>query len=324
MSKYNFKVEHFTSNDLKKITSHRIGEKKIGETIQVDWTHSSCKFVIIGVIDDIGPQANLGLPGAINGFKPFLNRFLNMQDNRYLQGESIGLFGTVKSDYKYTNIEEARDYVSHLDNYVSKCVKQILEQNKVPILIGGGHNNGYPLLKATSEHYNQNIDCVNLDPHADCRALEGRHSGNPFSYAFKNNYLREYTVFGLHESYNSESIYNFLDEHNCSYSFFEDYIDSPQQFINDLTSFNINRNKKVMLGIELDLDSIAMMPSSAYTPSGILIEWARKYIRMLSKENNICYLHLTEGAPNSPLEDKIVGKTLAYLTADFIKTIQNK
>lgn len=318
MSKYNFKVDCINSNDLKKIISHRDGEQKIGETIQTDWTHSICKFVILGVIDDIGPQANLGLPGAVNGFTPFLHKFLNMQDNRYLKGENIGLFGTIKSDYKFTSIDEARDYVNHLDNYISKCISQILEQNKIPILIGGGHNNAYPLLKASSKYFNQKIDCINLDPHADCRALEGRHSGNPFSYAFKHNYLNSYTVFGLHKPYNSESIYQFLDKHNCQYSFFEDYIDSPEQFINDLNNFNSIRNKHVMLGIELDLDAIAMMPTSAFTPSGVSIEWARKYVRMLSKENKICYLHLTEGAPISTIEDKIIGKTLAYLTADFI------
>lgn len=322
MSTYNFKTDPITEKDIKAIVSQRDGEMKIGEKVPLDWKSNTCKFVIIGVIDDIGPQANYGLPGASNGFVPFIKRFLNMQENRFMKGETIGFFGVIKSDYEYYTIQEAREYIGHLDNYVSKCLTEILEANKIPILIGGGHNNAYPLLKSMSEHYRQKIDCINLDPHADCRALEGRHSGNPFSYAFKNEFMNQYTVFGLHESYNNEAIYTFLDEHNCNYTFFEDYIDHPQKFETDLLEFSSKRDKSIPLGIELDLDSIAMMPTSAFTPSGLLIENARKYIRLLSKDNKICYLHLTEGAPTNPTEDKIIGKTLAYLTADFIKSYQ--
>jgi formiminoglutamase len=322
MSSYNFKIDPITDKDIKAIISQRDGEIKIGETIQLDWKNSSCKYVIIGVIDDIGPQANYGLPGASNGFIPFIKRFLNMQENRFMNGKSIGFYGVVKSDYEYYTIQEAREYIDHLDNYVAKCLTEILEVNKIPILIGGGHNNAYPLLKSVSEHFQQKVDCINLDPHADCRSLEGRHSGNPFSYAIKNEFVNQYTVFALHESYNNEAIYQFLDSNNCQYTFFEEYIDEPLKFEKDLADFNKNRNQHIPLGIELDLDSIAMMPTSAFTPSGFSIEKARKYIRVISKTNKICYLHLTEGAPTNPTEDKIIGKTLAYLTADFIKENQ--
>nr|WP_308225039.1 hypothetical protein [Flavobacterium sp. J372] len=31
--------------------------------------------------------------------------------------------------------------------------------------------------------------------------LEGRHSGNGFSYAYEEGFLRKYFIFGLHENY---------------------------------------------------------------------------------------------------------------------------
>lgn len=34
------------------------------------------------------------------------------------------------------------------------------------------------------------------------RPMNGRHSGNGFLFAFEENYLDKYVVFGLHESYN--------------------------------------------------------------------------------------------------------------------------
>jgi hypothetical protein len=60
------------------------------------------------------------------------------------------------------------------------------------------------------------------------------------------------------------------------------------------------------------------MPSSAYTPSGIQMEQARYYIRHLSGNRNVAYFHLPEGAPITNLDEKIVGKGLAYLIWDII------
>jgi formiminoglutamase len=62
------------------------------------------------------------------------------------------------------------------------------------------------------------------------------------------------------------------------------------------------------------------MPSSAYTPSGFSVENARNYIRKLAHHKKCVYLHLPEGAPTNIQEEKIVGKTLAYLVWDFITT----
>lgn len=58
-----------------------------------------------------------------------------------------------------------------------------------PIAIGGGHNNAYPMLKGYSLAKKEKINAINCDPHADFRALEGRHSGNGFSYAVNDGYL---------------------------------------------------------------------------------------------------------------------------------------
>ena len=62
------------------------------------------------------------------------------------------------------------------------------------------------------------------------------------------------------------------------------------------------------------------MPYSAYSFSGITVEEARQYILFLGKQKNVAYLHLPEGAPVNAREEVIVGKTLAYLVSDFIKS----
>ena len=158
-----------------------------------------------------------------------------------------------------------------------------------------------------------------MDPHADCRPLEGRHSGNPFSYARKDGCLSQYTVLGLHAAYNSESMLSYLNEQEFYYSYFEEYIVRPEKLDSDLQTIIIRSDDPI--GIELDLDAIQHMPSSAYTPSGIQLETARKYLmRLSSSKRSAAYLHLPEGAPCTPEEEKTVGKAIAYLIHDFVST----
>jgi formiminoglutamase len=65
------------------------------------------------------------------------------------------------------------------------------------------------------------------------------------------------------------------------------------------------------------------MPSSAFSPSGFSIEQARWYLRTLIQPETR-YIHLTEGAPTTTLEEKTVGKTLAYLVSDVLERLPIK
>jgi arginase family enzyme len=38
------------------------------------------------------------------------------------------------------------------------------------------------------------INAINFDAHSDFRILEGRHSGNGFSYAYEEGFLKKYFV----------------------------------------------------------------------------------------------------------------------------------
>lgn len=312
-----FSFKAFDQTTIQSSVVTRDGEVKLGERISTAIT-TSTKFAIIGVKEDIGPQSNLGNPGAKNGFDAFLIKFLNMQSNRFLNGEEIAILGTVEQQSVFENPLDGRNKIEELDNILTEILIPIYQQDITPIIIGGGHNNAYPLIQSFAKAFNKKLDVINLDPHADCRALEGRHSGNPFSYAITNNFLNHYCVLGLHKAYNSEFIYEFLDKHHCTYTFFEDYIINSKQFEVDIQSIIIRSDEPI--GIELDMDSIAHMPSSAYTPSGISLEIARKYIcKLASSKRKTAYLHLPEAAPLSQEDEKTTGKSLAYLVYDFIQ-----
>lgn len=304
----------FNQAQLDAYISIRAGETKLGQQIQFDVSETT-RFVILGISEDIGPRANHGNGGASKAFDAFLSKFLNMQSNRFLTGENIAVLGTIHATSNTANVMELREKVAELDDLVIGTLSKIDFANTQLIVIGGGHNNAYPIIKAMSEQFPA-LHILNIDPHADCRPLEGRHSGNPFSTAIIEEIIDSYSVLGLHEQYNSIAIYQFLEENNCTMTFFEDYLDG-RSLSDDVSNFL--KEKVSSFGLEIDLDSIENMPTSAFTPSGFTLNEIRSAIRQLAPSAPI-YLHLPEGAPKT-LEDKtIVGKALAYLVSDFIKS----
>lgn len=314
----NFTFLPYSKDSINSYCSPRDGETRLGETVNSE-INSNTRFAILGICEDIGPQSNLGNPGAKNSFHSFLSKFLNMQSNRFLNGDEIALIGEIQQLTSFESVEQGRTLVNELDELVSQVLQGIFDKGIIPIIIGGGHNNAYPIIKAHYLAKHESLDIINVDPHSDCRKNEGRHSGNPFSFGIEQGYINDYSVLGLHKAYNSAYLLKYLEEHACFFSFYEDYIMNPVQFETDIQRVIIRSDQAI--GIELDMDAIQLMPSSAITPSGISLEQARKYIlKMASSKRPTAYLHLPEGAPITKQEELIVGKSLAYLVHDFIAT----
>jgi len=176
------------------------------------------------------------------------------------------------------------------------------------------------ILKVLPKRSNKKINCINLDAHSDFRSLEHRHSGNGFSYAYENGFLEKYFIFGLHRNYTSEAIFSEMNSksENLQYLLFEDLS------INGKIAFSEGIEKAenfcchAPFGIELDMDAIENMGSSAMSPSGFTLNEARNYAYNFSKHNNACYVHICEGSPRAEIFPNQVGKTISYLLSDVI------
>ena len=336
-------MKFITREFLQRKTLDRTGEVKIGQSIaclsngeKLDdlpkYADGGVKYAILGIPENIGIRANFGRSGAERGWNCFLNCFLNMQSNRFMPGGDVICLGQIYTDelqaeadrLEYGSqdyIVNMRDLCFRLDDLVYPVIEKIVSAGLIPIVVGGGHNNVYPILKGFSAAhlYPNGINCINCDPHADFRMLEGRHSGNGFSYAFEDGYLQKYFIIGLHESYNSEAMLKALDNNpSIGYTLFDSSVDFQSQLAMGLDFFGADTN---VLGLELDLDSIAGMSVSAFTPSGISVEQARSYIKSVTRRFKPAYFHLSEGAPTSQLQEQtFVGKSMAYFVSDFIKS----
>jgi formiminoglutamase len=327
-------------------TKTRAGETKTGEKIQAilnekkwqdELKKSKSTFVIIGIPEDIGVKANHGVGGTHTVWPSFLASFFNTQHNQFFNAEKILLLGefdfsAYQTKIKNKPVEYLREIVSEIDIHVANLIQQVVACNKIPIIIGGGHNNAYGNIKGAALGLHQNkkikspkINVINLDAHADFRALEGRHSGNGFSYAMHDAYLAKYGIVGLHENYMSQTMLSNLKKNkNIQIHFYEDIIISKKITFEKATESILSFTKNTYTGIEIDLDAIENVLTSAISPSGFTSTQARQFIHQAASKSKVAYLHICEGAAelDNGLKFTNTGKLIAYLVNDFVKAVK--
>ncbi|MCF4101262.1 formimidoylglutamase [Gillisia sp. M10.2A] len=327
-------IKLYTSRSIASYISTREGETKFGEKVNFisnleELKSSKAKYVLFGIPEDIGVRANLGRPGAANAWKSCLKSLLNVQANQYTKPEKLVLLGEVDCNElmnKASNIAiedpnyiaKLGDLVKQLDTTVSQLIQFIISAGKIPIIIGGGHNNAYGNIKGASLALKKPLNVLNIDAHTDLRTTEYRHSGNGFSFARNEKLLGKYRVFGLHQNYTPQYIFeNMNTSANDNYRLFEHLILKSSEQIVKAFREELELVANEDFGMELDCDAIKGFPSSAQTPSGFAINMVRNFIRIASEEEHLKYLHICEAAPTEQSEIK-VGKTLSYLITDFI------
>jgi formiminoglutamase len=331
--------------------SSRAGEERLGEQLSLpnngdltlslaDFKRDGIRFVLLGIPEDLGPRANLGRGGSDQGWAAFLGRFCNLQHNAFIKGSELALLGHIQCHdlqeqshrldlSKAADLTQLRLLVARLDQRVTEVVAEIVRHDLIPIIIGGGHNNAYPIIKAISLAKETTIAAINLDPHTDFRALEGRHSGNGFSYASEQNFLSHYFSLGMHELKNSAANLKSLNnQHFPTISYQQIWTRREmtlEQALRVASCYLADSGKPI--GLELDLDSISFMPASAYTNCGVSICDAQFYVHTIGSLAKCCYLHLAEGAPiqhpaglASGIND--VGQAYAALVTSFIQAKQ--
>jgi formiminoglutamase len=329
----------FTTNDRDTYLKVRKGESKFGEHIQLlpnltniydDIVNLDVDYILFGITEDIGVYANYGNTGAYRAWEATLKVLLNIQNNSFTQPKRVLILGhldfnedrlalTKLNASKKKQIIAARSFVETIDKDVTYLVSSIIKAGKIPIIIGGGHNNAYGNIKGAALAHNNKVNVVNFDAHTDFRSEEGRHSGNGFSYAFAEGFLKNYFIFGLHENYTSDTLFKSLKKiKNLKYNTYEAIEVRNELNFNSELETALNHVYSKPFGIEIDCDAIENIPSSAETPSGFSVKQARQFVNHFSEHKNASYLHICEAAPTKKTATK-VGKLITYLITDFMR-----
>jgi len=325
----------YGKTDIKNIIIPRDGETKLGEHMQVadkDWekelAESPATFVLLGICEDIGVRANGGIGGTGSAWMPFLKSFLNIQHNKFREGASFFLLGAFSwPEFNESELLRLKEQTAAIDEAVYPVIQKIVTAKKIPVVIGGGHNNAYPLLKGASLALGQKINAINLDAHADFRITEGRHSGNGFRYAYDDGFLGKYAMLGLHEAYNNSTIIKEIADNDClSAIYWEDIFLKGISSWDDAINTLLEHVQDSPFGTELDVDCIENVLSSAITPAGINMQQAMKYLYRCGRNDKALYLHLPEGIYQRAdgLEYPLSGKMLNYLVQAFTRGVSDR
>jgi formiminoglutamase len=298
------------------------------------------KYVCLGIPESIGILGDHGTRGAESTWYHFVQSFLNLQSTDACTGDEIILAGYFDFkpvvdviDRNYMNFEERINACRHavaniIDEEVEQFIKEVVAVGKIPIVIGGGHNNAYPIIKASAKALSKKgliprpkVNSINLAASADYRIMEGRHSGNPFRYAMEEGYLNRYAVIGLQENVNPQSMMDDLYSNvNIHYHTFEEiFIEERLNFMQSVAqSYSFIDDGHI--AVEVDLDALSSVASSGQNPSGISVNEVRQYIRFSGHYPSVSSLHICEGATAQIHGDaQQLAKLIAFLVTDFIK-----
>jgi formiminoglutamase len=312
----------------------RKGEKKFAKEAGVvekleDIKKHRAPYVLFGIKEDVGVLANYGIKGTSDAWDACLKALLNMQANTLTKPESIVILGDLdfSKEMRIASMldpdgenfgETIGKLVEQIDLEVSQLVRFIVSAGKIPVAIGGGHNNALGLLKGCSDALGGPVNVVNMDAHSDFKALTHRHSGNAFSYAMEKGYLNKYAIFGIHKCYTAQEVYTRMEQfkNRIGFYFFEDIIlrENPPFHQAVKVAKQFIRERK--FGLEIDMDAIEGFPASAATPTGFTMTQARQFARFFSKNPLPSYIHICEAIPEKS-EFNTVGKGLASLVLDL-------
>ncbi|MCC5915866.1 MAG: arginase family protein [Cryomorphaceae bacterium] len=339
------RLQLFNENHRESLLNKRMGEFRFGEKVRLpnpelsleeNLAHSPCEVVIVGINEDLGVRANFGRPGTSNAWEQSIPHLFNVQDNDYLKAEKVLLLGQIRfSDLDHlsqqlnTNhpedMEQLRNMVTYIDGVVYSLARKVFDSGKKLIVIGGGHNNCYPLIKALHDSKGQKVSVLNFDPHADLRDAEGRHSGNGFTYALEEQLLAAYHIFGLGESVNNTAILRRIAQHDqLSMTTMEEILDRGLTSANTLLTESIKKLPLECTGLEIDMDVLTHYPASALNSAGFTGNELRSLVRCSIKALRPSYVHICEAAPelaNSSAGRSQAANFLAKLTADVCKKL---
>lgn len=339
----------FSKSDILSYTRVRKFETRLGEevlvaadsgNIQASIDRSPAEYVLLGIPEDIGIRAMEGLAGGETAWVHFLTNFLNIESNDFLVGTNVlalgyfdfgDLSGLIEANAvdREEKLLAYRHAVHTIDEAVEPLIRMITAAGKIPIVIGGGHNNAYPLIKGAAKGLHKagltplaQINAINLDAQPEFSPVEGRHSGNAFRYAEEDGYLEKYCVVGVHENYLPQNVWlDILNNPFVDCITYEDIFVLEKRTFTQAVAHATGYTEDNYIGLELDLDAIAYIPGTGLPPSGITPLHARQYVTFAAVDSKIAYLHICEGAicVGNGCSNPSSGKLMSYIVSDFIK-----
>lgn len=230
-------------------------DPRLGHLIKTEReTAKKVRVAIIGFPSDEGVRRNNGRPGAA-GAPDEIRKHLYKLTPPPEERERFS--GLLNQTLDLGNLTVTVDLES-AQNDMGKIIAELLSEEIIPIILGGGHETAFAHFKGYAENGLETA-IFNLDAHTDVRKLkEGKaHSGSPFRQAIEDpgGCCTKYLVAGLQPHSVSEAHLDFIKKKGGSYVFRDE---------TNITSisglFHEHESKRLMVTFDMDAVDQAYAP----------------------------------------------------------------
>ena len=265
---------------------------KLGETVlhQQD-DYQLADVVLIGLPQDEGVRRNGGRVGAKDAPDAIRQALYKLVAIRGLNFFDIG------NSEIFSTLEE-----THANHQV--VIKQLLEDGKIIVVLGGGNDTSYPDCSALSNEANKNVLAFNIDAHFDIRADSPRNSGTPYRQLLDEGLIHPQNFYEIaYQSFaNSPTYIDYLKDKGVVHHTLKTVHDiGLEKLLGDILAQHDNQS--VFWGLDMDVVRAADAPAvSAVNPTGLTGEEFASIGRIAGKQRNTRIFEIYRSIENGAFE----------------------
>jgi formiminoglutamase len=278
---------------------------------QVCWQpkdYIASQYVILGCPEDEGVKRNQGRPGARKSPEEIRQAFYRLAATEVIQSLDIFDLGDVILGH---SLEETH-------HRLRDVVRQILEDDKMAIILGGGNDISYPDCDALADE-KKDLLVFNIDKHFDVRELYPRNSGTAYRQLLEEGLIEpgKFYEMGSEEFANSPLYKEYLTDKGVHIYTLDDLrgqgIEAVFQNIIQETE-----HEAIFWGFDLDVVRDADAPGvSAGYPTGLTAKEIIKIAEIAGRETASGVLEFTEVNPDVDIDNR-TSKLTAILIHTFL------
>ncbi len=284
---------------------------RFGEMVKIDIRfYRKAKFVILGVPQDEGVKRNRGREGARHAPDEIRRAFYKLPVPDTISDGDVLDIGNVLVQGSLEQIHER----------LCQVVEQLLRDEKIVIVFGGGNDISYPDCKAM-RHVFSEVMAFNVDAHFDVRADVPCNSGTPYRQLLEEGILSPEYFFeiGSQPFSNSATYQRYLTDKGVAIY----PLESIRRYgIDKRFEEIIRRNtapRAIFWGIDMDSVRASDAPGvSAPSPIGFTAEEICHIAGIAGKRKRSKLLEITEVNPDYDIDGR-TAKLAALITAYFIR-----
>ncbi|MDV6379392.1 formimidoylglutamase [Sporosarcina sp. GW1-11] len=272
-------------------------------------TNKTC--ALIGFSSEEGVRRNNGRLGAAEGPNALRSELAKLPWRMPAECQLFDM-GTIVCEG--TQLESAQAELG-------AAVRQCLEKNANPVILGGGHETAYGHYLGVREFIGPDakLGVINIDAHFDLRSYEEQpSSGTMFKQMLDTDPNVEYLVLGIQEFGNTDILFQEADAQGVSYVLEQEISSGHMDDTLQKIAFFIEQQDYILLTLCSDVLNAAVAPGvSAPSPFGLDPLTVRSFIQMVASHEKALSFDISEINPALDQQNQTV-KLGAYLTNEAI------